>query len=83
MSKVAEKAARAERLRADESYQEFIGEVRNAQSAVFLNAHSTAEEREAAHAIVRALTKIEDALATAIGGWTFEQAKKGQHRGSD
>ena len=83
MSAVTEKAARAKRLQGDEGFQEFMAEVKADQTSVFLDAHSTEDARSEAHAIIRALTKIEGTLTAAIGAQTFEQKKKGQHRGND
>lgn len=82
MSKVSEKAARAERLRASSAFKEFTNEVLEDQAAVFMNPFSKPEEREEAHAIVRAMNAVVSRLTAAEADLKFEQ-KKGQHRGSD
>lgn len=82
MSKTSERASRAQRLRDDEAFKEFLEDTRQLQAAVFLDPNSQPEEREEAHAIVRALSKLDSTLEAAIADWTVEQ-KKGQHRGSD
>jgi len=77
-----EKAARAKRLREDEAFASFMQEVRDEQMASFAN--SGADEtatREEAHAILRALGKIENRLQAAIDAQTMKE--KGKHRGSD
>ncbi|MDF3607560.1 hypothetical protein PE067_16250 [Paracoccus sp. DMF-8] len=81
-SPVQAKAARAKALREDPAFAEFIQEVRSRQVDVFLNAESSSEARDEAHAIIRAVGKIEAALKSAETDWAFEQ-KKGQHRGHD
>lgn len=82
MTEKAEKAARAQRLRDDEVFAEFIAEVRNDAMAKFLTSGPRdTEAREEAHAIIRALNHIEGALQAACDDFTIEQ--KGQHRGSD
>lgn len=81
-SPVQEKAARAKALRENPAFAEFIQEVRNQQVAVFPNEAWPVGAREEAHAIMRAVEKIEAALKSAETGWAFEQ-KKGQHRGHD
>jgi|GEM_PF-532368 len=83
MSKIAEKASRAKRLRADEAFQEFMQEVRDGAIARFTE--SGADEvaaREEAHALLRALAEIDGTLESAIADESVEN-KKGQHRGND
>jgi hypothetical protein len=55
-----DKAQRYENLVQDETYQELLTDVRDAQAEVMLNARSSPDELEEAHAIVRALDKIDD-----------------------
>lgn len=83
MTEITERAARAARLRADDAFQEFMDAVRQKQVARFLSLSATAEDREEAHAMVRALAAIEGELASAIGAAAVEQKRKGQHRGDD
>lgn len=80
---VQEKASRAKRLRDDEAFQDLMAEVRNDAIAAFVNSGAAdAAAREEAHALLRALSKIEGTLEAAIGAKTLAD-KKGQHRGSD
>ena len=83
MSEITERAARARRLRGDDAFQEFMEAVRQRQLARFMNLSGTPEDREDAHAILRALAEIEGTLDAAIGDETIEQKRKGQHRGHD
>lgn len=76
MSKAAEKAARAKRLRADEAFQEFISEVLEDQKTVFMNAASDEARLAEAHAIVRAVSKIEAKLKAAETNARIEQKRK-------
>ncbi len=83
MTEISERASRAKRLRDDEAFQEFMEDVRSRQVDVFLNIAATVEAREEAHAIVRALSQIEGTLDAAMSAETYEQKRKGQHRGND
>lgn len=83
MTETTERAARAERLRGDDAFQEFMNAVRKKQVGVFLNAAATEEARSEAHAIVRALAAIEGELAAAIGAASIEQKRKDRHRADD
>lgn len=83
MTEISERAARARRLRDDEAFQEFMEAVRQQQVARFLNLSGQTEDREEAHAMLRALAAIEGTLDAAIGDETIEQKRKGQHRGYD
>ena len=83
MSKISERASRAKRLRDDKAFQEFMEDVRSQQVAVFLKIAASPEAREEAHAIVRALSTIEGTLDAAVSAETYEQKRKGQHRGND
>ena len=83
MTEISEKAARAKRLRGDEVFQEFMEDVKAAQVSTFMNIAATPEDREKAHAIIRALAAIEGTLDAAVSAETFEQKRKDQHRGSD
>jgi hypothetical protein len=55
-----EKAQRFANLAQDETYKELLADVRESQAAVMLNPAATQDELEEAHAIVRALDKIDD-----------------------
>ncbi len=61
-----EKAAEIRRLQNDEAFQYLLKSIKEDQSSIFLNPHSSAEDREAAHNIVIALSKIEDRIAQII-----------------
>lgn len=82
MSKVQDMAANAKRLKDDSTFQDVLREVKDAQTAIFLNVRSSQEEREEAHVIIRALGKIEGAITSRIGDGKFEQGRD-QHRGTD
>jgi hypothetical protein len=57
----------AKRLKNDTAFQTFVDDVREEQIRIFANsAASDIEMREEAHAILRALNKIGDALDAAI-----------------
>lgn len=81
MSRIAEKAARAQSLARDERFIEFFTVVRDEQIAVFTNVASTADAREEAHTILRALSLITSRMVAAETDHKIEQ--KGQHRGND
>lgn len=83
MSDIEQIALQAKRLRDDEAFNAFVKRVRDSQTGVFLNPDSSTEDREAAHAVIRGLHGIEGELTAAINAGTFEQHRKGQHRGSD
>ena len=57
------KAGGIRRGTTDDAYVELIADILKDQSDVFLNPHSSLEEREEAHTIIRALGKIEDRIA--------------------
>lgn len=63
---IKDKAAGIRRLRDDETFKSLIEDVRGAQVTVFLNPHSSEEERMDAHHIVCALEKIEDRMSTIL-----------------
>jgi len=67
MSDVRIQADDAKRLKNDTAFQQFVQDVRDVQLSIFAN--STAkeiEQREEAHAILRALNQIEMQLDAAI-----------------
>lgn len=78
----AERAAHAKRLREDEAFQSFMQEVRDAQTATFLNPASSQEDRETAHQMIRAIHLINQRIGKAEADWKIEQ-KKDQHRAND
>lgn len=80
---ITEKATAAERLRRDEAFQLFMAEVREDAIAAFTDsaAHESAK-REEAHAVLRGLSKLDGAIASAINSKAVED-KKGQDRGND
>lgn len=76
------RAQAARRLGEDPTFREVIEEVRQDQAKIFLRSTASSEEREDAHAIVRALDKIEAKIREAKN--TLSVAKHtGQHRESD
>jgi hypothetical protein len=70
-------ANEAKRLKADTAFQQFVQVVREDQMRIFANsAASDVEAREEAHAIIRALNKIEVSLDAAIGAETLLDRKQ-------
>ena len=63
---IGEKAARIRTLRKDDTFQEVLAGVKQQQVSVFLTSSSSAEEREEAHGIIRALEQIEGYLDSVI-----------------
>jgi len=67
----------AKRLKADTSFTDFIQDVRNEQIRLFTtSAAQDIEVREEAHAVLRALTKIEVQLDAAIMAETLLDRKQ-------
>lgn len=67
MQSIRIQADEAKRLKNDTAFQQFVQDVRDVQISIFAN--STAkeiEQREEAHAIMRALNQIEMQLEAAI-----------------
>jgi hypothetical protein len=70
-------ANEAKRLKADTAFQQFVQVVREDQMRIFANSEaSDIEAREEAHAIIRALNKIEVSLDAAIGAETLLDRKQ-------
>lgn len=63
---IKDRAAHVKRLKQDEAFNTLIQEIKEDAANVFLNPHSSYEEREEAHHIVRALAKIEDRMAVIL-----------------
>jgi len=64
---IRKEAARARALQNDETFKSLIGKVREEQVSFFLNSSAEmVEQREDAHAMVRALNTIEGFLQSAI-----------------
>jgi hypothetical protein len=75
---IKDKAARIRTLSNDDTYQEVIKEIRNAQVNVFLNSQSQLEAINDAHDIIRALDKIEDYFNTVLSDEAiFDKKQKG------
>ena len=67
MSNIRIQAEEAKRLKNDTAFQQFVQDVRDVQISIFSNsAASEVEQREEAHAILRALNQIEVQLDAAI-----------------
>jgi len=67
MSDVRINADEAKRLKNDTAFQQFVQDVRDVQISIFTNsAAQEVEQREEAHAIMRALNQIEMQLDAAI-----------------
>lgn len=74
------RAARFKALRDDEAFQEVMQEIRDGQSAVFLDSEATQDNLARAHGIIRALAEIDRVIAAAIGAVAMLDKKEGQHR---
>jgi hypothetical protein len=67
MDSIRIQADEAKRLKNDTAFQQFIQDVRDVQISIFSNSTaSEVEQREEAHAIMRALNQIEMQLDAAI-----------------
>ena len=67
----------AERLKNDTAFMQFVEDVRNEQIRLFTtSAAQDVEQREEAHAILRALNKIEVQLDAAIAAKTLLDRKE-------
>ena len=67
----------AERLKNDTAFAQFVEDVRNEQIRLFTtSAAQDVEQREEAHAILRALNKIEVQLDAAIAAKTLLDRKE-------
>ena len=75
---IKDKAAKIRTLSNDDTYQEVIKEIRNAQVSVFLNGQSQLEAINDAHDIIRALYKIEDYFNTVFADEAiFDKKERG------
>lgn len=63
---IKDRAAHVKRLKQDEAFNVIMTEIKEDVASVFLNPHSSYEDREEAHHIVRALAKIEDRMAVIL-----------------
>ena len=63
---IKDRAAHVKRLKQDEAFNVILTEIKEDVASVFLNPHSSLEDREEAHHIVRALAKIEDRMAVIL-----------------
>jgi len=67
MDSIRIQAEEAKRLKNDTAFQQFVQDVRDVQISIFTNsAAQEVEQREEAHAIMRALNQIEMQLDAAI-----------------
>ena len=67
MMSIRIQADEAKRLKNDTAFQQFVQDVRDVQISIFSNSTaSEVEQREEAHAIMRALNQIEMQLDAAI-----------------
>lgn len=80
--KIIQAGIDAERLKKDPAFVAFLQEVRDAQLEAFAESGASDKEaREEAHAILRALAKLENVLEVAISRKGVEEHKqKGQER---
>lgn len=76
-----EKAAGAKRIKDDEAFKDIIEAIKEAKTSVFLDPHSTKEQRESAHVIICAIGEIEGEIESRLTDGAF--AEKDQHRVND
>lgn len=79
-----QKAARARRLLHDEHFRSLVNEIGDGAVRAFLSADDpgSPEVREA-HALSRAIRRVEAMLQGDLDAETIEHKRKGQHRGHD
>jgi len=71
-----EKSARIKTLMDDDTFKDVISEVMEKQVLVFMDAHSTTEERDNAHDIVRAIDSITSYMQTVIDDHKISERKR-------
>jgi len=74
----SEKSARIKTLMNDETFKDIISEVMEMQVLVFMDAHSTTEERDEAHDIVRAIDAITSYMESVIADYKMSKRKRKQ-----
>lgn len=73
---LAEKSAKIKTLMNDDTFRDVISEVVERQVAVFMNPHSSVEERDSAHDIVRAVDEITSYMETVIADHKISKRKR-------
>ncbi|BAQ90154.1 hypothetical protein [uncultured Mediterranean phage uvMED] len=80
---IEQSAKRSKSLLENEWFKETIKNLRDTQLRIFANSSaSEVEQREDAHAILRALNAIEYSLQADVDAMTLIE-RKGKHRGND
>lgn len=80
---IEQRAKRSKSLLENEWFQETMKNLREAQMSIFANSSaSEVEQRDDAHAILRALKSIEYSLQADVDAMTLIE-RKGKHRGND
>ena len=80
---IEQRAKRSKSLLENEWFIETMKNLREAQMSIFANSSaSEVEQREDAHAILRALKAIEYSLQADVDAMTLIE-RKGKHRGND
>lgn len=80
---IEQRAKRSKSLLENEWFIETIKDLRETQLSIFANSSaSEVEQREDAHAILRALKSIEYSLQADVDAITLIE-RKGKHRGND
>jgi hypothetical protein len=62
----------------DETFKDIISEVMERQVLVFMDAHSTTEERDEEHDIVRAIDAITSYMESVIADYKMNKRKRKQ-----
>lgn len=73
---LGEKSARIKTLMNDDTFKDVISDVMERQVLVFMNAHSTTEERDDAHDIVRAIDSITSYMESVIDDHKISERKR-------
>ena len=76
-------AQAAANLANDQTFKEVMAGCKEKQVRIFLNENSSQEELTEAHAIVRALGKIDDYLQGQTNEVAADKRKRNQDRGND
>ena len=73
---LAEKSAKIKTLMNDDTFRDVISEVVERQVDVFMNPHSSVEERDSAHDVVRAVDEITSYMETVIEDHKISKRKR-------
>lgn len=72
----SEKSAKIRTLMNDDTFKDVISEVVEKQVLVFMDAHSTTDERDGAHEIIRAIDGITSYMESVIDDHKISERKR-------